>query len=271
MVGFIFSLLCLALGVPVDLVENECDLPHDEGHQWISLLQRRSAKMALLDALSNNSELDGSRSAGKVLLDSPSNNSEMDSNMTSLEEEHTHIVTHSVEFINSMDILIVIFVLACFGIGCIIDTKLPDTEGHPSAKVVAVLVSSYLLLIPGLFSTLFTFLIKVVINGHEVDTTAVLKRPGGLNESMISLCYMLFDTGGTVGGVLIILYAMVVPVLKLTLLTIGELWRHSNDTMKVQRARWCMVGVQLVYMFLFHDIAADSLILHLFSDFTQHR
>mmetsp|Transcript_28568 Transcript_28568/g.51749 ORF Transcript_28568/g.51749 Transcript_28568/m.51749 type:complete len:452 (-) Transcript_28568:67-1422(-) len=184
---------------------------------------------------------------------------------------HT-IVTHTTDFINRVDILIVVFILACFGAGCLIDAKLPSYTlggGHPSAKVISLLVSSYLLLLPGLFTTLFTFLIKVVINGQEIDTTAVLKRPGGLNESMISLCQMLFDTGGILGGILIILYAMVVPIVKLTLLTFGEIWRHSEDTAKVQQARWCVIGVQQVSKWACPDMFAYILILYLFRAFNK--
>jgi len=174
---------------------------------------------------------------------------------------------HSTAFINAVDCGIVLFILAAMAAGWFIDAHVPSLRpgaGHPSARVSAVLISSYLLLIPGLGATLFRFVLKVTIGGIDLDTSTVLKKAGGISESMVSLCGLLFETGGVTGGILLILYAMVVPVVKLALLTAGEAWRHSTDERRLQYSRWCISLVQFVSKWACPDMFAYILVLYLF-------
>ena len=56
-------------------------------------------------------------------------------------------------------------------------------------------------------------------------------------ESTVGLVHLLFKTGGVVGAFLLILYAMVVPTVKLGALILAELWREHEDPRKVRQSK----------------------------------
>jgi len=85
-----------------------------------------------------------------------------------------------------------------------------------------------------------------------------------MEKSTISAIQLLFETGGTVGACLLIIYAIVVPVVKLMLLSVAEARRHSLDVEKVKSARKYIHLVQLISKWACPDMFAYILLMYLF-------
>eukprot|EP00931_Biecheleriopsis_adriatica_P105133 TRINITY_DN7970_c0_g1_i1.p1 TRINITY_DN7970_c0_g1~~TRINITY_DN7970_c0_g1_i1.p1 ORF type:complete len:510 (+),score=113.02 TRINITY_DN7970_c0_g1_i1:84-1613(+) len=129
---------------------------------------------------------------------------------------------------------------------------------------LAILGISYILLVPGLVSTLFMFLMGIQVLGLKILVTNVDGEPSQITESALGFIGLLFETGGVLGAALIILYAIVVPVVKLGLLVVAELWRGSEDVAKVRSARKYIGIVQLISKWACPDMFAYILIMYLF-------
>eukprot|EP00931_Biecheleriopsis_adriatica_P105135 TRINITY_DN7970_c0_g2_i2.p1 TRINITY_DN7970_c0_g2~~TRINITY_DN7970_c0_g2_i2.p1 ORF type:complete len:486 (+),score=114.84 TRINITY_DN7970_c0_g2_i2:68-1525(+) len=129
---------------------------------------------------------------------------------------------------------------------------------------LSILGISYVLLVPGLFSTLFMFLMGVQVLGLKILVTNVNGEPSQITESALGFIRLLFETGGVLGAALIILYAIVVPVVKLGLLVVAELWRGSEDVAKVRAAQRYIGIVQFISKWACPDMFAYILILYLF-------
>eukprot|EP00933_Yihiella_yeosuensis_P064080 TRINITY_DN6741_c0_g1_i2.p1 TRINITY_DN6741_c0_g1~~TRINITY_DN6741_c0_g1_i2.p1 ORF type:complete len:887 (-),score=127.46 TRINITY_DN6741_c0_g1_i2:313-2973(-) len=126
----------------------------------------------------------------------------------------------------------------------------------------AMLITSYILLIPGLQAMLFSFNIAVNVMGHKIyihpDKGAI-----ACTESMTGLINLLQETHSDWGAGLVILYAMVVPGVKLVLLFIGEAFRHSSNPCQIQVARYCIMIVQTISKWACPDMFAYILLVHL--------
>merc|ERR1740121_733055 len=86
---------------------------------------------------------------------------------------------------------------------------------------------------------------------------------GPIRESTRSLIGLLLKTGSVTGAVLVGFYAFVVPVAKLVLLCLGELWRHSPSTNRVKTARLCVHTVQIISKWASPDMFAYILLFYL--------
>mmetsp|Transcript_7090 Transcript_7090/g.17592 ORF Transcript_7090/g.17592 Transcript_7090/m.17592 type:complete len:538 (+) Transcript_7090:3-1616(+) len=135
--------------------------------------------------------------------------------------------------------------------------------------VAAMVLASYAILIPGLFSKDFSFNIAAVISGipllgdERFQITAPRGHKGPIRESTRSVVPLLWDTGSRSGAILIAIFAFVVPVLKLVLLGLGELWRHSQEAWKVRTARRSILAVQIVSKWASPDMFAFALLYYL--------
>jgi len=140
----------------------------------------------------------------------------------------------------------------------------PSKNG-PSLLVLTMLVLSYLLLIPSLFSTLFSFLVEIDLVGmHLVLTSDPPGTPNSVTESYIGVIGLLHDTGSMTGAVLVILYAIIIPGLKVIFLACGEYMRGSSNPDNVKRARQCILFVQAISKWACPDMFAMILLLYLF-------
>jgi len=112
--------------------------------------------------------------------------------------------------------------------------------------------------------TLFSFELQTVFGGRTLSITN-----GVQSEAMLPLAKLLFTTGSRIGGVLIIVYAAIVPGIKLVLLAVGELFRNSPDLRRVQTARICIQSVQFISKWACPDMFAYILLLYLFRDLDE--
>lgn len=178
----------------------------------------------------------------------------------------------SVTTVNIVFCATVAAMLLCVGLGKMVDNRWPAPfgKGHPPAWLMCWLVASYGLLVPGIMCILFSFNIwatftlysVVTVNFNLTQTPAGV--PSAISESMLSFIKTLWTSGGRVGAVLVITYAIVIPVAKILLLIIGEYLRNSTDARSVAFSRWCIKTVQLVSKWACPDMFAYILMLYLF-------
>lgn len=126
-------------------------------------------------------------------------------------------------------------------------------RSRPATWVLALLICSYLLLIPALFATLFNMTIGAV-------DALVLEHA---SDSTIEFIYLLGDTGSWLGAVMVAIFALVVPLVKIVLLVLGEFWRCSKDPRRIQVARMCIRFVQIISKWACPDIIAYIFLFYL--------
>jgi len=136
-----------------------------------------------------------------------------------------------------------------------------------SCWLLALLLASYIVLIPGIFAMDFSFNIAIIVPGIETRIGVTMVHgsttPGPIRESTRSLVGLMLATGNATGAILVGLYAFVVPVAKLVLLFLGELWRHSPSRNRVQTARLCVYTVQIISKWASPDMFAYILLFYL--------
>lgn len=154
--------------------------------------------------------------------------------------------------------------------------------------VALMVLSSYAILIPGLGSKDFSMNIAltpqaylrslpivkildpfgVLVGGlpARIQITSKDGVPGPLRESTRSMVPFLWDTGSKTGAVLIAIFAFVVPVAKLMLLGLAEVWRRQGSASHIRLARWSILFVQIISKWASPDMFAFSLLYYLFRD-----
>jgi len=153
--------------------------------------------------------------------------------------------------------------------------------------VPAMVIASYLVLIPGLFTKDFSFSIALLVRDYAATLPAIKmaaalgifsvdmlpKRlmlsemeghTGPIRESTRSLVKFLWDTGSHRGAVFIAIFAFVVPALKLVFLGLGALWRRHPDAWRVRTARYMVILVQMISKWASPDMFAFALLYYLF-------
>jgi len=147
---------------------------------------------------------------------------------------------------------------ACIDIFC----RCKAMEGRPKLWAIALLFSSYLLLIPGLTSVLLSFAIVVNVIGHRINVHPHHLQ-NSCTESTPGLVHLLHRSGGNTGAALLVLFAMVVPAVELILLIIGELFRFRNCPCCARSARAVIIWVQHRSKWASPDMFAYILLVHL--------
>lgn len=135
---------------------------------------------------------------------------------------------------------------------------------RPSLTTFVVLIASYGFLVPGLLSPLVSFVVGFEALGLKIALTNVNGVHGVISESTFGLISLLLDTGGILGAFLLILYALVVPGLKILLLIWAELWRNSANVQQVRTSRNFIFLVQFISKWASPDMFAYILLLYLF-------
>jgi len=188
-------------------------------------------------------------------------------------EEPAALGGHSRSFCNYACAIMVGALLVAALIGYLVDCLIfpVSSKGRTGAAVLFSLVVSYALLLPAIMTVLFSFNLYASftllgVASIQVNLTRENDKPAAITESMWQLISTLWDTGGYLGAVLVVIYAMVVPALKLMLLFFGEWWRNSKDESRVLRARRCIQFVQFISKWASPDMFAYILMLHLFRD-----
>lgn len=135
---------------------------------------------------------------------------------------------------------------------------------RPSLTTIVVLIASYGFLVPGLLSPLVSFVVGIEALGLKIALTNINGVHGVISESTFGMISLLLDTGGLLGAFLLILYALVVPGIKIVLLIWAEMWRNSAKVQQVQTSRNFIFSVQLISKWASPDMFAYILLLYLF-------
>lgn len=168
--------------------------------------------------------------------------------------------------INQQVIVCIVATFVVVAVGLLLDAFMPPAKSstRPTYLCIATLLGSYGLLVPGLISNLFQFLLGVELLGAKVLLTQVNGEYSAITESTVGLVHLLFETGGWIGALLLILYAMVVPAVKIAALILGEFWRENSDPRKVHKAKMLIEVVQFISKWACPDMFAYILLLYLF-------
>eukprot|EP00747_Dinoflagellata_sp_TGD_P185641 gnl/TRDRNA2_/TRDRNA2_42268_c0_seq1.p1 gnl/TRDRNA2_/TRDRNA2_42268_c0~~gnl/TRDRNA2_/TRDRNA2_42268_c0_seq1.p1 ORF type:complete len:559 (+),score=62.81 gnl/TRDRNA2_/TRDRNA2_42268_c0_seq1:78-1679(+) len=181
--------------------------------------------------------------------------------------EFPHLGGHSKEYVNIGVIVVVAFQLGACVLGLLFDVWCPSWalgKGHPRTWLLAMLAASYVLLIGGLVSTLFSFVVAVDMLGMKITMTQMNGKHQAITESTLSVAKLLWDDNALIGVILLMLYAVVIPILKIVFLTLGEVWRHSEVSGRVERARTFISIVQFISKWACPDMFAYIFMLYLF-------
>jgi len=171
---------------------------------------------------------------------------------------------HELEEINWTVVKVLAAVAGLTLLGACLDLLCPRpcADGRPKAWCVALMISSYLLLIPGISNVIFSFDIVANIFGHRIEIHPG-NREKSCTESMTGLVHLLYTTGSKTGAYLVVLYAMVVPGAKLLLLGLGELLRTSSFGPCRVLSRANILTVQHISKWASPDMFAYILLVHL--------
>mmetsp|Transcript_68303 Transcript_68303/g.177390 ORF Transcript_68303/g.177390 Transcript_68303/m.177390 type:complete len:525 (-) Transcript_68303:395-1969(-) len=164
------------------------------------------------------------------------------------------------ETINKAAIVIVSVVIGCTIIGLLSDKfifrkkfKGPAFQ-RPRGWVIGTLVASYMLLLPGLTCILFAFKLA------DLNGAQTIKDK---QENMLEFAKELWEEGSYFGTACVVGFAMVIPVLKLVMLCVGGILRHSDNEGRVEIARRSIHWVQIVSKWASPDMFAYILLLYL--------
>ncbi|CAK9076839.1 unnamed protein product [Durusdinium trenchii] len=167
--------------------------------------------------------------------------------------------------VNLVVFFIILLVTIATSLGYLLEVEC-DRLSQPQARspfwASAMLIASYVLLVPGLTQVIFSFNIVVNVLGHRIDVQPE-KGHVACTETITGLVELLNRTGSRTGAVLIVLYAVVVPILKLLLLALGEAFRYSSARGCVMISRTCILVVQSISKWACPDMFAYILLVHL--------
>jgi len=130
--------------------------------------------------------------------------------------------------------------------------------------VISLLVMSYLYLIPGLFCVLFSFNMFLDLGPGQkfgIGPGGGFNMTPGTTETMIGLVKLLNRTGSTIGAVLVVTYAIIIPAIKLLLVFVGNFLQNSVDWAKTSRR--CIQAVQNLSKWACPDMFAYILLMYL--------
>merc|ERR1719356_589013 len=97
----------------------------------------------------------------------------------------------------------------------------------------------------------------------SVHAFGILKPLRQRTETMMSFVQMLSETGCWFGVAMLILYAVLIPLLKIVLLALGTRWRSSNDPEHQKSAARCIGAVQVASKWACPDMFAWILLMYL--------
>jgi len=116
-----------------------------------------------------------------------------------------------------------------------------------------LLLGSYALLVPGLVFDIFHYGVWAMDGGLELQTSA---------ENMSGFAAELMAAGGWYGSIAVIVYAMVIPGVKLVLFAIAQVLRRGRPE-QVRHARRCIITLQVISKWASPDMFAYILMIYL--------
>lgn len=149
-----------------------------------------------------------------------------------------------------------------------VTTSPSATRKRFSYMIGMLIITSYIIWFPAIFAKDFSFNIGFIIplSDGRIGITQDEHHgnvPGPLHESTRSLIRLLWHTKAHAGAYLIAVYAFAVPVLKLVLLGIGELWRFDERRGRVRVSRFCILLMQYISKWAAPDMFAYVLLYYL--------
>mmetsp|Transcript_119236 Transcript_119236/g.282998 ORF Transcript_119236/g.282998 Transcript_119236/m.282998 type:complete len:460 (+) Transcript_119236:55-1434(+) len=188
--------------------------------------------------------------------------------MSEAEHEPGYLAGNEPEVINSHSTWLILGLIASAVVGGVLDKTVCKKYSERSREPVWVLllvVVSYAYLIPGLVEVLFSF--NIVFDTGPGGYYGIGPE-GGFNQSppttetMLGLVKLLHDTGSDLGAVLVVFYAIFIPVLKLCLLILGHIFQlQACDHRRTSRR--CIQVVQNISKWACPDMFAYILLMHL--------
>lgn len=134
-----------------------------------------------------------------------------------------------------------------------------------------LIILSYGYLIPGLVEVLFSF--NIVFDMGSRGYFGI--GPGGninhappTTETMLGLIHLLSDTGGQLGAALVIIYAIVIPIIKLLLTFFGNTLQLERCGTHRTASRRCIQMVQNISKWACPDMFAYIILMHLVRSLT---
>eukprot|EP00439_Symbiodinium_sp_Y106_P012923 s2280_g1.t2 len=173
---------------------------------------------------------------------------------------------NSPQVINNDSIYLILGLAVAIVMGCLLD-KL-STFKHFNAKnrepfwVLLLVLVSYGYLIPGLVEVLFSFNLVFDTGAggfFGIGPDAGFNHAPPTTETMLGLVRLLWETGSWLGALLVVFYAIAIPVTKLLLLLVGNL--IQKDLPKASRR--CIQSVQNISKWACPDMFAYILLMHL--------
>jgi len=116
-----------------------------------------------------------------------------------------------------------------------------------------LLTGSYALLIPGLVFDIFHYGVWAMDGGLELQTSA---------ENMSGFAAELMAAGGWYGSIAVIVYAMVIPGVKLVLFAVAQVLRNGRPE-QIRHARRCIITLQVISKWASPDMFAYILMIYL--------
>eukprot|EP00933_Yihiella_yeosuensis_P074274 TRINITY_DN83132_c0_g1_i1.p1 TRINITY_DN83132_c0_g1~~TRINITY_DN83132_c0_g1_i1.p1 ORF type:complete len:561 (+),score=77.94 TRINITY_DN83132_c0_g1_i1:97-1779(+) len=176
---------------------------------------------------------------------------------------------NSLEFINKVSISVLVGMIGVTLLGALVDYILlrrknahresgkeeaeEEVNLKPRVWSLALLIASYVVLIPGLTTLLFSFQIGALDTldlKHSTDTT-------------LSFALLMAKTGSWIGCVLLIFFATVIPVLKLLMLIVGFILHAKGTKQSLIWSRRSILFVQTISKWACPDMFAYILMQYL--------
>ena len=189
--------------------------------------------------------------------------------MDATEKPTGYLDGHSPEVINTVSTLLILGLIFLPLLGGLLECTLCKSFSAHSREPIwvwALLAVSYAYLIPGLLEVLFSFNIVFDMGSsgfYGIGPGGSINQAPPTTETMIGLIRLLNDTGGHLGAALVIIYAMVIPAIKLLLTGFGNTLHLTACGNHRRASRRCIQVVQNISKWACPDMFAYILLMHL--------
>ncbi|CAK9075150.1 Uncharacterized protein SCF082_LOCUS36466 [Durusdinium trenchii] len=194
--------------------------------------------------------------------------------MASDEKPPGYLDGHSPEQINAVSSALIVGMLVVPIIGGILDRTICKRYSAHSREpmwVWLLIILSYGYLIPGLVEVLFSFNIVFDMGSkgyYGIGPGGSINKAPPTTETMLGLIRLLNDTGGQLGAALVIIYAIVIPIIKLLLTFFGNTLQLASCGNHRRASRRCIQVVQNISKWACPDMFAYIILMHLVRSLT---
>jgi len=179
---------------------------------------------------------------------------------------------HSLLYNNVAVVVVLAGVCTMTFIGYQLDSRSKSGEEQTprrfSYRIGLLLLASYLIWIPAIFSSDFSFNIGFIVpvSNQRVGITQDERHghvAGPINESTRTLVHLLWMTRAHMGAIVVAIYAFIVPAAKLFLLGMAEKYRFSEKVHLRRLSRNCVLLMQFISKWAAPDLFAYVLLYYL--------